>query len=453
MRLAAEAPKQPGIRAPFEFADDLTARPQTLLPDHSQRSGRIHIVMLNDVGFQYGAGIALQRQAASLLLLGCDVTVAAWMPGNKTQQPHITGLGWMPNWHGVHDLRESCGKGLDDQHILEAIADKIQSLRPDVVVVGNLHGMKGAIELLFMLRQRQMSIIAYMHDLFWITGRCAHPLDCNLYRTGCNITCPTSDQYPRLAPEKIAQAWRDKGELFAGPHAIPLIANSRWTRDMSARRFAAFACTDPVHLAVDHDLFSPLHKQVVRRLLGLPDDKPIVAMGAVSVDDQWKGGPLFHSVHRALVKRSDVRLILFGNLSENLESARSFGFVDDERLMPFIYNAADIFISTASAESFGQSMLEASACGVPVVALPIGGTTDVVVHEQTGLLVDPPTTASMLAAIDRLLADQELRAALGRNGRNLVEQNFTLEHQARAWGALLKKASSTTDRRPKGGSE
>jgi glycosyltransferase involved in cell wall biosynthesis len=285
-----------------------------------------------------------------------------------------------------------------------------------------------------------------MHDCFWATGRCAYPLACQLYQTGCNETCPTADEYPRLAPDKIAPAWRTKADIFEGEAGIPLVTNSRWTRDLAVRRYGDRARIDCVPLAIDHELFAPIPKAVARRLLGLPTDGLFVVMGAVDILNKWKGGSLFREIHGKLQARDDVSILLFGQSSTLLKSTKSFGLVDDERLMPFILNAADIIVGTATEEAFGQTLLEASACGIPVVAFDRGGVSDIVVHEQTGLLIKNLSVSELYGAIDRLLADPSLRDVLGRNGRKRVESHFTLGNQADAWADYLETLSAQRNR-------
>ena len=92
--------------------------------------------------------------------------------------------------------------------------------------------------------------------------------------------------------------------------ANPYLASQRQDLEQAAR--AIGARTDVVHLGLDHDLFAPMAKTAARRLLGLPQDKTIVAMGAFDVADRWKGGPLFQELHKALLGRSDVAVILLG---------------------------------------------------------------------------------------------------------------------------------------------
>ena len=197
-------------------------------------------------------------------------------------------------------------------------------------------------------------------------------MSCTLFKTGCDERCPTAHEYPALPAEKIAPAWRERESLFTGPARIALVGNSNWTRALAAQRFGEKAAIEMVHLGLDHEMFAPIPKQTARRLLGVPDDKPIITMGAVDVHNQWKGGPLFHRLLTMLAEREDLDVVLFGQSSETLKCRKAFGLVLDERLIPLILSAADIYVSTATAESFGQSLLEASACALPVVAVQCG---------------------------------------------------------------------------------
>jgi glycosyltransferase involved in cell wall biosynthesis len=404
---------------------------------------RLKVLLLNDVGFQYGAGTALKRQAASFLLNGWDVAIMAWSPGEDDGHPEITGVEDLSGWHGAQGLghlNESISP--DGDELVAAIRARLP-FSPDVIVLGNVHGAGWPVDLPARLQALGFRVIAYMHDCYWVSGRCAHPGLCTLFRTGCDARCPTPDEYPRLAPEKIAPAWRARAGNFSGQAAIPLIANSRWTLDIARQRYGADARTEMIHLGLDHHVFAPLPKPLVRRLLGLPSDKTTIAMGAVDIRDRWKGGPLFETVCKVLRAREDVALILFGRASERLSAERSFGLVESERLMPFVFNSADLYVTTATEETFGQTLLEASACGVPVVAFNVGGIKDVVVHEETGLLVDRVSAPDLLDAIERLIGNAELREKLGRNGRARVESLFTLAHQAGAWKNCLARLGKT----------
>jgi hypothetical protein len=391
------------------------------------RGDPLHVVILNDAGFQYGAGIAMRRQAASFLLNGWTVSLVSFA-GEASAAPAITGVRHLARRFSAYCVPEAAD-----------LVPRIQSLQPDLLLVGTIHGSGWPISVLSRLREAGIAVAAYMHDCHFVTGRCVHMGACSKFISGCDAQCPTAEEPPRLERDKIAPAWRERAALFSGPAAIPLIANSSWTRATALQRFADAGRIDLVHLGLDHDLFAPMPKSLARELLALPQDKIIVTMGAFDVRDRWKGGPLFQAVHKAMLDRDDVAVTLVGGSSERLASARSFGRIADERQMPFVLNAADLFINTAIEETFGQMLLEASACAVPVVSLDVGGVGDIVAREEGGVLIRQKTAADLLAGVERLIRDRSLRERMGRHARARVEQHFTLAHQAGAWIACLQR--------------
>jgi phosphatidylinositol alpha 1,6-mannosyltransferase len=92
------------------------------------------------------------------------------------------------------------------------------------------------------------------------------------------------------------------------------------------------------------------------------------------------------------------------------------------------YASLDVFVHSGPHETFGQTLQEAAASGLPVVAPAAGGPLDLVEHEVTGALVRPGDGAAIAAAVARLAADPALRAAQGRAGQRKV--------QGRTWAAL-----------------
>lgn len=90
-----------------------------------------------------------------------------------------------------------------------------------------------------------------------------------------------------------------------------------------------------------------------------------------------------------------------------------------------ILDQLDVFALPSWIEGLPVTVLEAMAHAKPVVATPVGGTPEVVLDGETGILVPPRDPAALAAALGRLVADPGLRARLGRAGRSRVEQEFS----------------------------
>ena len=93
---------------------------------------------------------------------------------------------------------------------------------------------------------------------------------------------------------------------------------------------------------------------------------------------------------------------------------------DDEKAQ--LFKTADVYVSPATGgESFGIVLLEAMAAGTPIVCSDIHGYKGVVRRDREGLLVPPRKPKAIAAAVGQLLADDELRAEMGRNGQERAD--------------------------------
>jgi glycosyltransferase involved in cell wall biosynthesis len=104
----------------------------------------------------------------------------------------------------------------------------------------------------------------------------------------------------------------------------------------------------------------------------------------------------------------------------------ALGFIPHERLGGF-YERAAVVAVPSHREGFGVVCAEAMAHGRPVVASAVGGLLDLVVHEETGLLVPPGDVGALRTALQRLLGDAELRRRLGAAGRKRAEEELSWE--------------------------
>jgi len=102
------------------------------------------------------------------------------------------------------------------------------------------------------------------------------------------------------------------------------------------------------------------------------------------------------------------------------------------REVPAYHNCLDIFANLSHNESFGVSVLEAEACGKPVVASNVGGLKEVMVPGLTGISIPPGDSQAAADAFERLVLNSELRQKMGSEGRKFVLEKYS-------WPASLSK--------------
>ncbi len=107
-----------------------------------------------------------------------------------------------------------------------------------------------------------------------------------------------------------------------------------------------------------------------------------------------------------------------------------------------LYQQADVFCLPTHADSMGWVILEAMACGIPVVASAVGGIPDLLDHGRTGVLIPPRDVAALRAALERLLASDDARAELGRRSRALCEQKYDARRQTAELVRLMRLLSA-----------
>lgn len=106
--------------------------------------------------------------------------------------------------------------------------------------------------------------------------------------------------------------------------------------------------------------------------------------------------------------------------------------------MPMVYAEAHVACLPSYREGLPKSLLEAAACGLPIVSTDVPGCREAVIHGETGLLVPPRDAPALAQALRRLLEDADLRRTMGDAGRRLAERDFSLENSVAQTLALYR---------------
>ena len=204
---------------------------------------------------------------------------------------------------------------------------------------------------------------------------------------------------------------------------------------------------------------APADQAAARRILCLPLDALVVGTVArlAPVKDLTTLVEAFATLSRAL---AEAVLVVIGDGPEleRLETvARETGIEsrinftgarnDARRLLP----AFDVYANTSVTEGVSVTILEAMAAGLPVVATRVGGTPEVVVAEETDLLVPAREPALLAESLHRLAGDSDLRRRLGAAGYERVSRKFTLEEMVGHYLRIYSPAANSSDHEPSHG--
>ena len=294
---------------------------------------------------------------------------------------------------------------------------------PDVVHVHNLHGGYFDLRALPELAGRAR-VVATLHDAWLLTGHCAHPFDSDGWLRGCG-NCPHLDTYPQLLRDGTAFNLARKRAIYAGLE-LTVVTPSRWLMEMVGRSVLGPAAVrrEVIPNGVDLDVFAP-GERVEREV-------PVLVFAAQGGRaNEFKDFPTLEAALDRLDRR--IELVALGDPPVTQQEVARW------------LRTADVYVHPSRADTFPGGVLEALACGAPVVASRVGGIPEQVT-EATGVLVEPGDPTALAAALESLLADPERRERMGAAARADARARFSLAHQLDAYLRLYSAAAEIPGR-------
>jgi len=321
------------------------------------------VVMLNDLGFQYGAGIAHESIANALKLSGCEVRAYALAarPGATNSANH------------------------------EVLVSEIREIDPDFILVGNLHGAEADHSWLAEILS-DYRVFFIMHDFYMLTGRCAYFGNCRKHLDlSCDQTCPTFFDYPTRPVSEIAGALQAKAKLLDHPNAS-IVACSGYAAEavkdtLSARGLSGDAINKKLHamwLGADTDYYFPetdKRRSELRLKFELPADKSIVLLPSGSYNDSRKNVQAAWRIYAALADEKFHAIIVgetpvpTGLLGDNVTHLH---YISDKAKLASLFRCSDFVINTSHDETFGQTIVEGALSGALPVSIGKGAVPEII---------------------------------------------------------------------------
>ena len=304
--------------------------------------------------------------------------------------------------------------------------------------VVNLHWVSGMIGYKGIARlAREKPLVWTLHDMNPFTGGCHFDGGCGRFRHECG-QCPQLQSTSKSDESSDCLSRKQASLRSIDRERMTIVAPSQWLA-AQARESALFSQYDTqvIPYGLDVAEFSPRDAQSIRPLLDIPKDARVILFLADAVGNRRKGGDLVVEALR-LLKRTDIVVVAVGAGGRQMFSdcglpVRCVDPIHDDRLLSLIYSAADLFCISSRADNLPNTVLEAMACGVPVVGFNVGGVPDLVVPAETGVLAKSVDAAALASAIGEALGDEQRLRRMRHNCRNLIVSKHGLEKQAEGY--------------------
>lgn len=308
----------------------------------------------------------------------------------------------------------------------------ISSCRPDILHFHNLHGGYFDLRMLPLFCKQAPTIIT-LHDAWLLSGYCPHSFDCTRWKIGCG-RCPYLWKYSEIHHDATDINLKRKQKIISNSH-IYVVTPCQWLMDKVKQSVLKQGIVDfrVIPNGVDLKVFHPYSQKKARKELELPLDYKVLLFAANGIR---------HSIHKdysalksTLTKVSSHGMkILCLALGEEAASEylgeieiRFVPYQTDAKKVARFFQAADLYIHPAYAETFPNTILEAMACGIPVISNSVGGIPEQIQNGITGFLIPRGNIQLMTEKIILILEDDLYRQEMSRNAAEDAVMRFGLD--------------------------
>jgi glycosyltransferase involved in cell wall biosynthesis len=268
-------------------------------------------------------------------------------------------------------------------------------------------------------------IIWTMHDMSTFTGGCHYSRDCDRYLNHCHH-CP----YLRKpsAHDLAFRVFERKKQLFKNAR-LTLVSPSKWLADL-AQKATTTQHLDvfPIPNLIDNQHFCPQNKEEAKRKLGLSPTKKWILFAGVNTQDPRKGFGYFKEATRLLKnKANEWGVVVFGKsdpvvMAELDLEVKALGSIPSHKVVS-IHQAADVMVVPSLEDNYPNTIIEAMACGTPVVGFDTGGIPEQILHLETGYVAQLQSAEDLAQGIQFVLQSPDYEQLSNRNHQLIAQRN------------------------------
>jgi glycosyltransferase involved in cell wall biosynthesis len=225
---------------------------------------------------------------------------------------------------------------------------------------------------------------------------------------------------------------------------LQIVVLSNWMLEEAITNpvFKGFNYTN-IPNGVDCNIFKPVDRKLAREKLNIPEEDCVILVVSERVDNYRKGIDILLEALSSVQSKIPVRIISVGkgelNLSGTNTNYTALGPIYNEKELANVYTASNLFVIPSREDNLPNVMLEAFACGIPVLGFPIGGVKQYVIPFQTGLLAEDISATALNNALEQFLLNRDRFSSLliSEYAQNKFNNNLLADNHLRFYKSLL----------------
>lgn len=298
-------------------------------------------------------------------------------------------------------------------------------------------------------------VVWTLHDQKPFTGGCHYSAGCKNYQERCHH-CPQLLDDPFGLPTAIL---KDKMELFKGADLTVVTPSSWLAKEAGKSSLFKSNRIEVVPNSIETDIYYPIEKKAAKNRLGIDPNTVTIMFGTADAREERKGlKKLISAMYNCMqdktfnkfVDSNKVLILSVGITDESIKnlpiSVKDFGYIENDHDMAKVYNASDMLILPSLEDNLPNTMLEAMACGTPVISFNTGGMPDVIVDDVNGKLVENQDSVQLGKAIADMVFHSSKRKSMSEESSALIRTKYKLKNQAEKYlnlyDDLLRNRSS-----------
>lgn len=303
-------------------------------------------------------------------------------------------------------------RGFQAYFSTKAFLKKIDTIKPDIIHLHNLHNNFIHVGMLFdYIKRNNIRVIWTLHDCWAFTGRCPHfqVVGCDRWKTGCHDCVYPKGEYPSVHIDKSEILWKKKKAAFTGVENMTIVTPSEWLAGLVKESFLSEYPVKVINNGIDLAVFKPTDSDF-RERYGLCVGVTLI-LGISFNWEKRKGLDVFLRLANDL--DDSYRIVLVGtndDVDKKLPARIiSIHHTADQHELSQIYSAADVMVNPTREDNFPTVNIEALACGTPVITFITGGSAEII-DKYSGVGIRQDDYEGLIAAIKDVSEKNKLKS-------------------------------------------